>query len=77
MITPKQFKYRRFDILLVSQNLTTTVHWSNAAIDCIGYQQVPSRQWSDGELLRLAMNVIDEIWRQIDRAEYQIITDRE
>lgn len=76
MITPKRFKYRTFDVLLQSQNLTTTVHWSNAAIDCIGYQQVPSHQWSDGELLRFAMNAIDDIWQQINRVEEQTITGR-
>ena len=76
MITPTKLKYRHFHILIIRHRFTATVHWHNPAIDYIGYQQVNSRQWSDGELFRFAMDAIDTIWSHIDRVEYQSLTGR-
>lgn len=70
-------QYRKCHIYIDRQTDTTIVSWWNDANDHVGYQQVESLSWSDGELLRFAMEMIDLVYRHYDQMQHQRMTGRD
>ena len=64
-------------IYIDRQSETAIVSWWSIANDHVGYQQVESESWTDGELLRFAMETIDFLYKHYDQMEYQRMTGRD
>ena len=73
MITPKtnalRLPYRLAEILLIHSTDYMSVHWNFPGMPTMGFLQVDSHDWSEGELLKFAMDSIDLIYAQWDRIE--------
>lgn len=70
-------EYRKCHIYIDRQADTTIVSWWSFDNDHVGYQQVESVSWSDGELLRFSMEMIDTVYKHYEQMQYQRMTGRD
>ena len=75
--TPRSLVYRLFTIEIERQGDLAILRWQSASGDYTATQQVVGDEWTDGELIRFAMDAVDIIWKHWNRLEFQTATRRE